>query len=77
MFNEPNLTIGLLVVGSPGVLDPVDEEALVLLQDEELAQDHVGFVEAVRHEPPPDVFADAGERRDRLVPKRFSLKFEQ
>ena len=31
MTDQFDLTIGLLVVGTGGVLDPVDEEALVLL----------------------------------------------
>ena len=62
----------MFVIGAGGILDPVDEEALVLLQDEELSQDDVSFVESVGREPPPDVLADAGERRDGLVPERFS-----
>ena len=33
----------LLVVGAGQVLDPVDEEVLVLLQDEELTQDDVSL----------------------------------
>ena len=39
---------GLLVVGTGEVLDPVDEEVLVLLQDKELAKDHVRLKEQIR-----------------------------
>ena len=66
------ITVGLFVIGASCILDPVDEEALVLLQDEELSKDDVSFVESVGREPPSDVLADAGERRDGLVPERFS-----
>ena len=36
-----DITVGLLVIGACCVLDPVDEEILVLLQDQELSKDHV------------------------------------
>ena len=48
-------------------LDPFNEQILVLLEEEELTQDHVGLVESLALEPLAEHLADAGQVSHRLL----------
>lgn len=64
----------LLGVGVGCVLQPVNEEFLVLLQDQELTQHNMGLIEAFAGESLTQHRSDAGQLRHFLLPHGLSHK---